>query len=115
MVRWKRMPKMKGAIQGDQEAEQGQRQAPDDREHREQVALFEWVEYQLTRYPELELLFAIPNDGDRHPVVGARLRAEGVRRGVPATPPAVTAGSNQDHTGVGLFMCYVEVIVSGGS
>ncbi|MBV1928237.1 MAG: VRR-NUC domain-containing protein, partial [Gammaproteobacteria bacterium] len=28
-------------------------------------------------------MFAIPNGGDRHPVVAAKLKAEGVKRGVP--------------------------------
>lgn len=47
-----------------------------------QVALIEWVEWQQTRYPCLDLLYAIPDGGDRHRVVAARLKAEGVRSGV---------------------------------
>jgi hypothetical protein len=31
----------------------------------------------------MELLFAIPNGGDRRPSVGASLKAEGVKQGVP--------------------------------
>lgn len=34
-------------------------------------------------YPELIGLFAIPNGGDRNPVVGKKLKVEGVKRGVP--------------------------------
>lgn len=50
-------------------------------EHHEQVAFFEWVALQ---YPELELLIhAIPNGGHRHAVVGAKMKAEGAKRGVP--------------------------------
>lgn len=42
--------------------------------------------------PELRLLFAIPNGGDRHPAVAGKLRAEGVRRGVPDTFLPLPAG-----------------------
>jgi hypothetical protein len=35
------------------------------------------------RWPELGMLYAIPNGGDRHPVVAAKMKAEGVRAGVP--------------------------------
>jgi hypothetical protein len=33
--------------------------------------------------PELRLLFAVPNGGDRNPIVAAKMKAEGVRPGVP--------------------------------
>jgi hypothetical protein len=52
-------------------------------EHDQQVALFEFVARFGVRLPELRLLFAIPNGGARHPVVAVKLKAEGVRRGVP--------------------------------
>lgn len=52
-------------------------------EHRIQVALFQWARFSTGRYPALKLLFAIPNGGARDPVTGARLKAEGVKRGVP--------------------------------
>lgn len=52
-------------------------------EHDEQVTLFDRVNTELLgRYPELQSLFAIPNGGDRHPVVAAKLKAEGVKKGV---------------------------------
>lgn len=53
-------------------------------EHDEQVALCRWWSlYARThRFPE-SLLFAIPNGGRRDAVTGARLKAEGVRAGVP--------------------------------
>jgi len=64
---------------------QGERYKPpaDDREHREQAALFEWAALHESRAPELALLFAIPNGGARHPAVAAKLKAEGVKAGVP--------------------------------
>ena len=52
-------------------------------EHEEQVALFEWAEWNKRQYPELELMFAIPNGGQRHVVVAKKLKDEGVKAGVP--------------------------------
>ncbi len=52
-------------------------------EHNEQVALFRWATLAAGRYPELALLFAVPNGGRRDAVTGARLKAEGVKAGVP--------------------------------
>jgi hypothetical protein len=52
-------------------------------EHAEQVALMRWAALHVRRYPGLELLFAIPNGGRRDAVTGARLKAEGVKAGVP--------------------------------
>ena len=52
-------------------------------EHAEQVALFRWADIAQVRYPELALLYAIPNGGHRHIQVARKLKAEGVKRGVP--------------------------------
>lgn len=52
-------------------------------EHQEQVALFEWAALAVATHPELRLLHAIPNGGARHPAVAAKLKAEGVKPGVP--------------------------------
>lgn len=57
--------------------------ARNDREHREQAALFEWARLAIATHPDLDMLFAVPNGGDRHPAVAARLKAEGVRAGIP--------------------------------
>lgn len=46
-------------------------------EHKEQVALCKWLDARKVRY------FAIPNGGARDAVTGARLKAEGVKPGVP--------------------------------
>jgi hypothetical protein len=51
-------------------------------EHAHQVALFCWISYQIHKWPELKWMFAIPNGGERNPVVAARLKAEGVKSGV---------------------------------
>lgn len=52
-------------------------------EHIEQCALFRWAEYQAKAKPELALMFAIPNGGHRNKATAARLKAEGVKAGVP--------------------------------
>ena len=52
-------------------------------EHAEQAALIQWTELVQTNTPELGLLFAIANGGQRHPAVAAAMKREGVKRGVP--------------------------------
>ncbi|MGE4267158.1 MAG: VRR-NUC domain-containing protein [Deferribacterales bacterium] len=52
-------------------------------EHNEQVSLFQWAAMQTARYPELALMFAVPNGGLRNATVAAKLKAEGVKPGVP--------------------------------
>lgn len=48
-------------------------------EHEEQVQLFAWAAW----HPELRLMHAIPNGGKRDVRTGVRLKAEGVKAGVP--------------------------------
>lgn len=57
--------------------------AANSSEHSQQVALFAWAAQNADKIPELRLLFAIPNGGKRDKVTAARLKAEGVRAGVP--------------------------------
>lgn len=52
-------------------------------EHEEQVALMRLVEMHKGRWPELGMLYAIPNGGDRNMLVAKKLKAEGVKKGVP--------------------------------
>lgn len=49
----------------------------------EQTWLFQWVATQENRYPELELLHHIPNGGKRDKRTAEKLKAEGVKAGVP--------------------------------
>lgn len=49
----------------------------------EQEALFDWAEWQLGLFPELDYMHAIPNGGSRHPAEAARLKKQGVKPGVP--------------------------------
>lgn len=46
------------------------------------MALIQWRDLHVKRYPELGLLFAIPNGGYRNAREAARLKAMGVRAGV---------------------------------
>lgn len=63
-------------------------------EHAEQVQLIAWADgVAVHRWPGLRLqtdgggwmfpLFAVPNGAERHPAVARKLKAEGVRAGVP--------------------------------
>lgn len=52
-------------------------------EHDDQRALFAWAAYAQREHPELALLFAVPNGGHRSKATAGRLKAEGVRAGVP--------------------------------
>jgi hypothetical protein len=54
-----------------------------DYEHQEQKALFKWAALLSPQLPGLELLFAIPNGGHRHLLVAKKMKAEGVKTGVP--------------------------------
>ena len=53
-------------------------------EHQLQAAVIQWWRLAHTHYsvPEF-VLFAIPNGGARDAITGSRLKAEGVRRGIP--------------------------------
>lgn len=52
-------------------------------EDEEQQALFEWAQYRKGRFPELETLYHIPNEGKRSAQTGARLKSMGLCAGVP--------------------------------
>lgn len=52
-------------------------------ESEEQQAVMEWAEAASGRWPELRLLYHVPNEGQRSMATGGRLRAEGLKSGVP--------------------------------
>lgn len=56
---------------------------PTPYETEEQTALFQWAELQSVAQPELELMYHCPNGGSRNKIEAARLKAQGVRAGVP--------------------------------
>lgn len=52
-------------------------------EENEQIALFRWAEFAMQQYPELSLMYHVPNEGKRSKVTGAKLKAAGLKAGVP--------------------------------
>jgi len=57
--------------------------APVPTESAEQLCLFRWAAYQSGAYPELDLLYHVPNGGSRRKSEAGRFKAEGVKAGVP--------------------------------
>ena len=58
-----------------------------------QQAVMCWAQQNLNKYPELKWLTAIPNGGYRDKITAAKLKAEGVKRGVPDLLLLVARGS----------------------
>ena len=52
-------------------------------EQQEQIAIFQWAKLEEQTYPELRLMYHIPNGGQRNKATAGRLKAAGVKRGVP--------------------------------
>lgn len=52
-------------------------------EAEEQAALFGWAQMKSYFYPELNLMFHVPNGGKRNKAEAARFKREGVKAGVP--------------------------------
>ncbi len=52
-------------------------------EAEEQKTLFSWADMASFNYPELELMYHIPNGGSRNKLEAANLRKQGVKPGVP--------------------------------
>lgn len=75
-------------------------------EHVEQSTLMQWAALASRKYPELELLHAIPNGGHRFKHVAAAMRKEGVKPGVPDLCLPVARGKWH-----GL---YIELKAAGG-
>ena len=69
----------------------------------EQIHLFQWARMQSCTMPELNLLFHIPNGGKRNITTAKRLKAEGVKAGVPDLFLPVSRG--------GFFGLFIEMKV----
>jgi hypothetical protein len=52
-------------------------------EHEIQSAFFDWAQRQIRLDDRYQWIFAVPNGGERHPAVAAKLRREGVKPGCP--------------------------------
>lgn len=48
-----------------------------------QAQVISWAKRQVKVYPELTRLFHVPNGGQRHAAVAAKLQGQGVKPGVP--------------------------------
>lgn len=68
-------------------------QIPVPLEDEEQATLLSWCSMHLWRWPELDLLFHIPNGGARSKTEAARFKSEGVKAGVPDLCLPVPRGS----------------------
>lgn len=77
-----------------------------NREAEEQEALFRWAAWQAKQTPALELLFHVPNGGQRDASEAAHLKRQGVRAGVPDLCLPVARGGYH-----GLF---IELKTAGG-
>ncbi len=49
----------------------------------EQETLMQWTAYAMGTYPELNLLYHVPNGGKRNAAEAAHLKRQGVKAGVP--------------------------------
>lgn len=77
-------------------------------EHAEQVRIFKWATLSKGRYPQLELLFAVPNGSYKSFTARMKFQAEGLRSGVPDI--VLPAASPKKHHGL-----YIELKrVKGG-
>lgn len=52
-------------------------------EEQEQAAIFEWAQLMTPQFPELSLLFHVPNGGLRSKPEAVRMKKTGVKPGVP--------------------------------
>ena len=52
-------------------------------EENEQIMLFQWADIAAVSYPELRLMFHVPNEGKRSAATGSRFKQMGLRSGVP--------------------------------
>jgi uncharacterized protein YcgL (UPF0745 family) len=52
-------------------------------EHQQQCLIFEWAELNKNRYPELNLMFAIPNGSHKSITQAVKFKREGLKSGVP--------------------------------
>ena len=52
-------------------------------EDTEQMGVIDWAFWNTNRFPELKLLFHVPNGGKRNAAEAARFKAMGVKAGVP--------------------------------
>ena len=52
-------------------------------EAEEQIAVFEWAQWNMTKYPELALMYHIPNESNVPVQYRVKLKKMGLKSGVP--------------------------------
>jgi hypothetical protein len=52
-------------------------------EAQEQTAVFNWAAVMVRRWPELRLMYHVPNGGSRNPKEARNLKQQGVKPGIP--------------------------------
>lgn len=62
-------------------------------EETEQMTLIDWCNINICKYPELKLIYHIPNGGKRNKLEAARLKRGGVKKGVPDLCLPVSKGT----------------------
>ena len=81
-----------------------------------QKAVFAWAALNLDKYPMLAYMHAIPNGGRRDAITAARMKAEGVKSGVPDIflpwPKVDSRIDNKES--VGVHGLYIEMKIKGG-
>jgi hypothetical protein len=87
-------------------------------EHDHQVNVIEWCDLMAkTKYPMLRWIYAVPNGGARHIVAAKKLKAEGVKPGVPdLCLPHPMERTNEYGFEVGWYHAlYIEMKTKGGT
>ena len=72
-----------------------------------QEAIIEWCGWNMQHYPELELLYHVPNGGKRDKATATALKRQGVKAGVPDLVLPVAR--------CGYHGLYIELKAPGGS
>ena len=75
-------------------------------ESEHQQALFQWAGLMEAIHPELAMMFHVPNGGKRDKATAIRLKAEGVKPGVPDIVLPVARGN--------FHSLWIELKVDGG-
>lgn len=83
-----------GAPQAEKPPPKYHKRTPAQLEHEIQKTFIDWCALASAQRPELALIYAIPNGGHRHPAVGAKMKAEGVKAGMPDLHLPVPRGAH---------------------
>jgi hypothetical protein len=81
-------------------------------EHNEQANLIAWCNMYESRVPDLALIYAIPSGGHRRKSVAGRMKAEGVKAGLPDLHLPVPMTRRED--GRIFHGLWIEMKVPGG-